>query len=78
VKLPRGISADSLLRALERLGYKADGQQGSQIRLLHDGPPAHAVTIPRTNVLKTGTLRGILTEAAQARGLTIEAIVEML
>jgi predicted RNA binding protein YcfA (HicA-like mRNA interferase family) len=35
MKLPRGISADRLIRALERLGYTVIRQKGSHIRLFH-------------------------------------------
>ena len=32
MKTPRGVSADRLIRALERIGY-------NNVRLRHDGPP---------------------------------------
>jgi len=78
VKLPRDVSADRLIRALERLGYGVVRQKGSHIRLRHEGPPAHLVTVPRHNPLKVGTLQAILAEVAQMRSMSVEAIAEML
>ena len=78
MKLPRGLSGERLIRALERLGYRVLRQNGSHIRLRHDGPPAHLVTVPRHDQLKTGTLRGILAEVALARSTTVESILDLL
>ena len=78
MKLPRGVSADSLIHALERLGYRRIRQKGSHVRLRHEGPPAHTITIPMHSYLKTGTLHGILSEVAQMRSVTIESITESL
>ena len=49
-------------------------QKGSHVRLRHEGPPAHAITVPRHNPLKTGTLYGILSEVAEMRSIAIESI----
>jgi predicted RNA binding protein YcfA (HicA-like mRNA interferase family) len=78
MKLPRGVSADRLIRALEGLGYVAIRQKGSHVRLRHDGSPVHTITVPLHNPLKTGTLHGILSEVAQMRSLTVEFLVELL
>jgi predicted RNA binding protein YcfA (HicA-like mRNA interferase family) len=78
MKLPRGVSADRVLRALERLGYAIVRQKGSHVRLRHDGPPGHSVTVPLHNPLKIGTVHAILVEVSQARSLSIESIVELL
>lgn len=78
MKLPRGVSADRLIRALERLGYRVVRQKGSHIRLRHEGPPLHSITVPLHSVLKTGTLHGIVTEVAQMRSITIESIIALL
>ena len=55
MKLPRGVPANRLIRVLERLGYKVIRQRGSHVRLRHEGPPAHTITVPLHNPLKTGT-----------------------
>ncbi len=78
MKLPRGVSADRLIRTLERLGYKIVRQKGSHIRLRHEGPPAHSITVPRHDPLKEGTLHGIIREVAQMRSLTVDSIAELL
>jgi len=46
MKLPRGVSADRVIRAEERLGYEVIRQKGGHIRLRHEGPPIHAITVP--------------------------------
>jgi predicted RNA binding protein YcfA (HicA-like mRNA interferase family) len=78
MKLPRGVSADRVIRALERLGYAVIRQKGSHVRLRHEGPPVHMITVPLHNQLKTGSLHGILSEVAQMRSVTIESLTESL
>ena len=78
MKLPRGVSADRLIRALERLGYEVIRQKGSHVRLRHQGPPAHTITVPLHNPLKTGTVHGIVSEVARMRSLTVESLAELL
>lgn len=78
MKIPRGVSADRLIRALERIGYSVIRQKGSHARLRHDGPPAHTLTVPMHGSLKTGTLHGILSEVAERRSETVESILELL
>jgi predicted RNA binding protein YcfA (HicA-like mRNA interferase family) len=78
MKLPRGVSADRLIRALERLGYEVIRQKGSHVRLRHAAPPAHTITVPLHNPLKTGTLHGILSEVAQMRSITIDSLAKLL
>jgi predicted RNA binding protein YcfA (HicA-like mRNA interferase family) len=78
MRLPRGVSADRLIHALERLGYGVIRQKGSHVRLRHEGPPLHTITVPLHNPLKTGTLHGILSEIALMRSTTIESITDLL
>ncbi len=78
MKTPRGVSADRLIRALERLGYKVVRQKGSHVRLRHDGPPVHLITVPLHASLKIGTLHAILAEVAQMRSITPESLAESL
>ena len=78
MKLPRGVSGDRVVRALERLGYGVIRQKGSHVRLRHEGPPAHSITVPLHNPLKAGTLHGVLSEVAQMRSITIESITDLL
>ena len=46
MKLPRGVSADRLIRALERLGYAVIRQKGSHVRLFHEAAPTHSISVP--------------------------------
>ena len=78
MKLPRGVSADRLISVLERIGYVAVRQKGSHIRMKHDGPPKHFITVPQHRPLKTGTLHTLLTEVAHQRSVTREELVEQL
>jgi predicted RNA binding protein YcfA (HicA-like mRNA interferase family) len=78
MRLPRGVSGDRLIHALERLGYGVIRQEGSHVRLRHEGPPVHTITVPRHNPLKTGTPHGILSEVGQERSITIESIADLL
>ena len=59
---------------MERLGYGVIRHKGSHVRLRHEGPPVHTITVPLHNPLKTGTLHGILSEVAQKRSITIESL----
>jgi len=76
MKLPRGVSAERLIRLLERTGYGVVRQKGSHIRLRCEGPPVHTITVPEHDALKTGTLHSILSEVAQMRSLNIEDLAE--
>jgi predicted RNA binding protein YcfA (HicA-like mRNA interferase family) len=78
MKLPRGVSGETLIRTLEGLGYKVIRQKGSHVRLRHEGAPVHTVTVPLHNPLKTGTLHGILAEVALIRSTTVDSLAELL
>ena len=78
MKLPRGVAADRLVRVLQQVGYEVIRQKGSHVRLRHQGPPVHTITVPLHDALKTGTLHGILAEVAQMRSITLESLTELL
>ena len=78
MKLPRGISAQRLIRALERLGYAVIRQKGSHIRLFHDAAPTHSISVPLHDPLKIGTFHGILVEVARAKSVSIQDILNLL
>jgi predicted RNA binding protein YcfA (HicA-like mRNA interferase family) len=78
MRLPRGVSADRVIRALERLGYGVIRQKGSHVRLRHEGPPEHTITVLLHNPLKSGTLHGILSEVAQKQSIAIKSLTESL
>ena len=62
MKLPRGVSGDRLIHALEQLGYTRIRQKGSHVRLLHEAAPVHSISVPLHDPLKIGTFHGMPTE----------------
>jgi len=78
MKLPRGVSAERLIRALEQLGYAVIRQKGSHIRLFHEAAPTHLISVPLHDPLKIGTFHGILVEVAQAQSISIQEILDLL
>jgi predicted RNA binding protein YcfA (HicA-like mRNA interferase family) len=78
MKLPRGVPAERVIRALERHGYDVIRQKGSHVRLRHEGPPVHTITVPLHNPLKSGTLHGILSEVARMRSVSIESLAQSI
>ena len=78
MKAPRGVAAERLIGALQRLGYRVVRQKGSHVRLRHEGPPIHLITVPLHNPLKAGTLHGILSEVARAQSMRVESLIELL
>ena len=78
MKLPRGVSANRLIRALERLGYTVIRQKGSHMRLSHQAAPAHSISVPLHDPLKIGTFHGILVEVAEAQSISIKDILDLL
>ena len=69
MKLPRDISGADLVKALEKVGYSITRQKGSHIRLSTTQSGEHHVTVPNHNLLKIGTLAGILRDVAEHLGI---------
>jgi predicted RNA binding protein YcfA (HicA-like mRNA interferase family) len=78
VKLPRGVSAEQLIRALQRLGYAVIRQKGSHVRLFHEAAPTHSISVPLHDPLKIGTFHAILVEVARAQSASIQDILDLL
>ena len=78
MKLPRDIDAGTLIKALQRIGYRVVRQTGSHIRLFSEAPNPHALTVPAHSPLKVGTLAAILSDVATQRGLTRDALMRQL
>ena len=64
MKLPRDLTGQQLVKALENLGYQVDRQTGSHIRLTTQEKGEHHITIPNHSPLKIGTLNAILKSIA--------------
>lgn len=78
MKFPRGVSGDRVIHALEGVGYSVVRQKGSHVRLRCPGPPAHTITVPLHNPMKTGLLHAILVEVALMQSVTVESLAERL
>ena len=72
-KLPVA-SAQSVIKALARIGYEFDHQRGSHIVLRQSTVPYRRVTIPNHKEIARGTLRSIIREV----GLTVDELVDLL
>ena len=72
-KLPRGLTAREVRRALERAGSRLRRQKGSHMVLRRDRPFAQVI-VPAHRSLDTGTLAAIL----DAAGLDVEEFLELL
>ena len=78
MKLPRNLSGGQLIKALDRLGYRATRQTGSHVRLSCDSPKEHHLTVPLHDPLRVGTLAAILADVAAHHGLTRDILVARL
>lgn len=64
MRLPRDISAQELIKSLQKLGYIVTRQNGSHIRFTTTSSGQHHLTIPNHNTLKLGTLSSIIGDIA--------------
>jgi predicted RNA binding protein YcfA (HicA-like mRNA interferase family) len=78
VKLPRDLSGQELVKALERLGYEVSRQTGSHIRVTTQRNGEHHITIPAHDPIKIGTLNAILRDVADHADLSREELLEEL
>jgi len=77
-RLPRDVSGRTVIAALERFEHRVVRRSGSHVRLEHEDPPRHAITVPDHPALRLGTLAAIVAEVARARSLTRDEIVAAL
>lgn len=78
MKVPRDISGPQLAATLRSLGYEVTRQSGSHMRLTTEQAGEHHVTVPKHDILRTGTLACILADVARHFQLSKEALVEQL
>jgi len=78
MRLPRDLSASDLIARLARYGYQVTRQRGSHIRLTTQEQGEHHLTVPDHDVLRIGTLSGILSDVAEHFGLSRDEILEGL
>lgn len=78
MKLIRNISAQELIKALEKLDYFPTRQKESHIRLSNRKEPLHHITIPNHRPIKIGTLSSILKDIAYHNNMTKEDLLILL
>ena len=78
MKLPRDVNGAELVRALGRMGYDVVRQRGSHIILQTPPPNAHSVTVPNHRPVRIGTLKAILDDIAERRGITSGDLLKLL
>jgi predicted RNA binding protein YcfA (HicA-like mRNA interferase family) len=78
VKLPRDLTGQQLVKALENLGYQVDRQTGSHIRLTTQENGEHHITIPNHSPLKIGTLNAILKSIANHFQLSRDDVIRRI
>lgn len=72
-KLPRGLPAKKVIRALMRVGFYVRRRGGSHIIMRRDNPFAQVV-VPDHRSLDTGTLDNIL----EGAGLSVDEMIALL
>jgi predicted RNA binding protein YcfA (HicA-like mRNA interferase family) len=69
-----GVSGRTVVKALAKIGYEFDRQNGSHMILRNGAPPYRRVVVPDHSEVAKGTLRSILRQA----GLTAERFAALL
>jgi len=78
MRLPRDLSGRGLAKILAKLDYETTRQTSSHIRLTTQRNGEHHVTIPDHDVIRVGTLAGILADVAQHHKLTRDGLAQLL
>ena len=73
MKLPV-VSGAEAVKALRKMGYEFDDQEGSHIIVRHLQPPHRRLSVPNHKELAKGTLRKLIRQA----GLTVEEFQALL
>ncbi len=75
MRVPRDVSADQLVKALQKFGYFVSHQKGSHIRVTTIQNGQHHETIPNHTSLKIGTLSKILHNIARHHNIRVEVLL---
>jgi predicted RNA binding protein YcfA (HicA-like mRNA interferase family) len=78
MKIPRNLSAQDLIKALQKYQDIVDRQKESHIRLTTSTNGQHHITIPNHDPLRIGTLSSILGDVADHLSKTKEEVVNEL
>jgi predicted RNA binding protein YcfA (HicA-like mRNA interferase family) len=71
MKIPRDLSGEDVVKALQRLGFSTARQRGSHVRLVKD---KNRITVPMQRSIAVGTLQSILRQA----GLELQQFIDSL
>lgn len=77
-RLPRDLTGQQLITALQLFGYRVTRQTGSHIRLSCETPTPHHITVPNHDPPRIGTLAAILAEVARHRNTTRDELIDRL
>lgn len=72
-KLPT-VTANKVIKALEKIGFQAVRQRGSHVRMKHEDSRVVTVPVHKGKNIGRGLLRKILRDAE----LTVEEFIELL
>ena len=78
MKLPRNVTGEELIRALQRYGYVVTRQTGSHVTLTWEKAPQHHLSVPMHRPIKPGTLSSILKEFGARHGMIVDDVVRAL
>jgi predicted RNA binding protein YcfA (HicA-like mRNA interferase family) len=79
MRVPKQVSSSRLVHHLERRwDYMFSRQNGSHIILTTETPQHHSLPVPYRSAIGSGLLRGILKQVCDAKGITLEEILEDL
>lgn len=79
MRLPRDLSGRDLIRILCRdWGYRVAHQVGSHVILQTENPVHHRLAVPDHQVLRVGTLNGILRAVSVAKAVGREEILRSI
>jgi predicted RNA binding protein YcfA (HicA-like mRNA interferase family) len=75
---PPEVNHARVIKLLTKHGYAVVRQRGSHIRLSHQGPPQHHLSVPRHRIVRYGTLHKIIVEAAIHLHMPVDELLKEL
>lgn len=78
MKIPRDLNGQRLVKALRKLGYEIDRQNGSHIRITTERDGKNHEVVPNHHPIKPGTLGSILKHVAAHHGMSVEELLETI
>jgi len=78
MKVPRGVSGEVLVKALQRIGYSPTRQRGDHVYLTTIQNGEHHVAVPLHKEVKVGTLSAILGSVAAHLGMERAELIRVL